>query len=34
VAEFPNQKPVELSGIGGLDADSTPTPARERRAQV
>jgi transcriptional regulator with XRE-family HTH domain len=34
VAEFPNQKPVELSGIGELDADSAPTPARERRAQV
>lgn len=34
VVEFPDHKPVVLSGIAALDTDSTPTPARARHAEV
>jgi hypothetical protein len=34
VAEFPDQKPVVLSGIAALDTGSTPMPPRERHARV
>ena len=34
VAEFPNHKPVALSGIGALDTGPTPTAPRARHAEV
>ena len=34
VAEFPDHKPVVLSGIAALDTDATPTPPRARHAEV
>jgi hypothetical protein len=34
VAEFPDHKPVVLSGIAALDTDSTPTPPLARHAEV
>jgi len=34
VAEFPDHKPVVLSGIAALDTDSTPTPPRARHAEA
>jgi DNA-binding XRE family transcriptional regulator len=34
VAEFPDHKPVVLSGIAALDRDPTPTPPRARHAEV
>lgn len=34
VAEFPDRKPVVLSGIAALDTDSTSTSARARHAGV
>src|SRR5208337_4050685 len=34
VAEFPNHKPVVLSGIAALDLDVTPTPPRARHTEV
>ena len=34
VAEFPDHKPVVLSGIAALDTDSTHTPAGARHAEV
>ena len=34
VAEFPDHKPVVLSGIAALDMDATPTPPRARHSEV
>jgi DNA-binding XRE family transcriptional regulator len=34
VVEFPEHKPVVLSGIAALDTDLTPTPPRARPAQA
>ncbi|MFZ0957364.1 MAG: helix-turn-helix transcriptional regulator [Candidatus Sulfotelmatobacter sp.] len=34
VAEFPDRKPVVLSGIAALDTDSTPTPRRAQHSEV
>jgi hypothetical protein len=34
IAEFPDHKPVVLSGIAALDTDSSPMPTRERHAHV
>jgi hypothetical protein len=34
IAEFPDHKPVVLSGIAALDADATPAPPRVRKAEV
>ncbi len=34
VAEFPDHKPVVLSGIAALGADPTPAPPRARHAEV
>lgn len=34
VAEFPDRKPVVVSGIAALDADSAPTSSRVRHAEV
>jgi DNA-binding XRE family transcriptional regulator len=34
IAEFPDHKPVALSGIAALDSDPTPTAPRARHAEV
>jgi DNA-binding XRE family transcriptional regulator len=34
IAEFPDHKPVVLSGIAALDPDPTPTAPRARHAEV
>jgi DNA-binding XRE family transcriptional regulator len=34
IAEFPDHKPVVLSGIAALDSDPTPTAPRARHAEV
>lgn len=34
VAEFPDRKPVVLSGIAALDTDPTPTRMRARHAKA